>query len=194
MLQQLRTAVIFLGALTLVTGVIYPLVITVIAQTLFPTQARGSLIVKDGKTVGSELIGQSFSRPEYFWSRLSATSPVPYNAAASSGSNFGPLHADITKNARDRIDSLKQASPAITVVPGDLVTSSSSGLDPHISPAAADVQVPRVAAARKISEQVVRGLVEKHTSGRQLGVLGEPRVCVLTLNLALDSLAGGEPR
>ena len=142
---------------------------------------------RNGQPVGSEQIGQPFSKPEYFWGRLSATSPVPYNAASSSGSNFGPLHPDLAKNAKDRIDALRKYDPSIDAVPVDLVTASGSGLDPHISPAAAEVQVRRVAAARKMTEEEVRAVVRRHTEPRQFGLLGEPRVNVLTLNLALDA-------
>jgi len=189
MLQQLRISILLLGSLTLLTGVVYPIVITVIAQTVFPRQANGSLLTVDSQTLGSELIGQSFTQPQYFWGRLSATGPFPDNAAASSGSNYGPLHPDLVKNAQSRIDSLKQHDAELTTIPVDLVTASASGLDPQISPAAADVQVRRVAAARKMSEDDVRMLVQRHTTGRQFGLLGEPGVNVLPLNLALDAAA-----
>lgn len=174
------------AALTVLTGVVYPLFISVIAQVAFPRQANGSLIQIDSRTVGSELIGQSFTRPEYFWGRLSATGPVPYNAAASGGSNYGPLHPDLKKAAEARIAALQAGGAPTKGVPVDLVTASGSGLDPHISPAAAEVQVARVVAARRMSEDTVRKLVREHTEGRQLGILGEPRVNVLRLNLALD--------
>lgn len=186
MMTQLRISLILLSCMTLITGVIYPLVVTVIAQSVFPHQANGSMITVDSKPVGSELIGQPFSRPEYFWGRLSATAPVPYNAAASSGSNYGPMHPDLTKNAEARIASLKQHDAEVTTIPVDLVTTSASGLDSQISPAAAEVQVRRVASARKIAEDEVRVLVRQHTAGRQRGLLGEPGVNVLQLNLALD--------
>ncbi|MBI1249358.1 potassium-transporting ATPase subunit KdpC [bacterium] len=186
MLQQLRPAVMLLIVLTLVTGGIYPAVVTAIAQVAFPHQANGSLIKDDNQSVGSELIGQHFSQPEYFWGRLSATQPVPYNAAASSGSNFGPLHPDLKDAAEARIEDLRTEGSEDRDVPVDLVTSSASGLDPHISPAAAEFQVPRIAKGRRISEETVRQLVHQHTQGRQFGVLGEPRVNVLQLNLALD--------
>jgi K+-transporting ATPase ATPase C chain len=189
MWQQLRSAVVVLAASTLLTGVVYPLAVTLLAQVLLPGPANGSLVVRDDKPVGSELIGQPFSKPEYFWGRLSATAPVPYNAAASSGSNFGPRHPDLAKNAQDRIDALRKYDPAIVAVPVDLVTASGSGLDPHISPAATEVQVRRVAAARKLTEEQVRALVQAHTEPRQLGLLGEPRVNVLALNLALDAMS-----
>jgi K+-transporting ATPase ATPase C chain len=175
--------------MTLLTGVAYPLLVTAVAQAVFPVRANGSVVTDGEREVGSELVGQPFSRPEYFWGRLSATSPSPYNAAASTGSNYGPLHPDLTRNAAARLDSLRQIDPAISHVPVDLVTASASGLDPHISPAAAEVQVKRVAAARKMPEEQVRALVQRHTEPRQFGVLGEPRVNVLMLNLALDAAA-----
>lgn len=186
MFQQLRIATILLLAMTLLTGVAYPLAVTAVAQLVFPHQAGGSLIHDGEHTVGSELIGQPFSAPEYFWGRLSATSPVPYNAAASSGSNFGPLNPALKDAAETRIAALKAAGGNESNIPVDLVTSSGSGLDPEISHAAADFQVPRVAAARKMTHDAVRELVREHTSQRQLGLLGEPRVNVLRLNRALD--------
>jgi K+-transporting ATPase ATPase C chain len=187
MWQQFRTSVILLASLTLVTGVIYPVLVTVVAQALHPFEASGCLLRQKGTIIGSELVGQPFSRPEYFWGRLSATSPFPYNAAASSGSNAGPLNPVLVANAEARIAALRKADPTITTVPVDLVTASASGLDPHISPAAAAVHVKRVAAARTMPEEVIRTLVEEHTEPRQFGVLGEPRVNVLKLNLALDA-------
>jgi K+-transporting ATPase ATPase C chain len=189
MWHHLRTSLVVLGIMTLLTGVVYPLAVTLLARTLFPGPANGSLVVRNGRPVGSEQVGQPFSKPEYFWGRLSATSPVPYNAAASSGSNFGPRHPDLAKNARERIDALRKYDPTVGAVPVDLVTASGSGLDPHISPAAAGVQVRRVAAARNMTEEEVRALVRVHTEPRQFGLLGEPRVNVLTLNLALDARA-----
>jgi K+-transporting ATPase ATPase C chain len=177
--------------MTLLTGVVYPLVVTLLAQTLFPGPANGSIVVRNEQPAGSDLIGQPFSKPEYFWGRLSATSPVPYNAAASSGSNLGPRHPDLAKNAQGRLDDLRKYDPAVGAVPVDLVTASGSGLDPHISPAAADVQVRRVATARNMTEEGVRALVRAHTEARQFGLLGEPRVNVLALNLALDALPSG---
>jgi potassium-transporting ATPase KdpC subunit len=192
MLKQLRPAVVSFLLLTLVTGLAYPLAVTGIAQAIFPHQANGSLIVKDGKPVGSELIGQSFSDPKYFWGRPSATGPMPYNAAASSGSNQGPLNPALTDAVKGRIQALKEADPGNTApVPVDLVTASASGLDPHISPAAAEYQVQRVARLRSLQPEDVRRLVAQHTEGRQFGILGEPRVNVLRLNLALDALNRG---
>ncbi len=188
MRTQLRPALVALMALTLITGFLYPLVITGIAQVLFPRQANGSLILIDGKPVGSSLIGQPFDAPKYFWSRPSATAPFPYNAAASSGSNLGPTNDALIKTVQTRINALKAADPDNPFpLPVDLVTASGSGLDPHISIAAAEYQVRRIARARELDEAVVRRLVAQHTEGRQLGVLGEPRVNVLTLNLALDT-------
>jgi K+-transporting ATPase ATPase C chain len=189
MWKHLRPAIVSLIALTVLTGLVYPVVVTGIAQILFPRQANGSLIVKDGKAVGSELIGQPFDDAKYFWGRPSATSPFPNNAGASSGSNQGPTNPALKKTVQDRIDGLRAADPDNkALIPVDLVTASGSGLDPHISPAAALYQVHRVAQARKLDEQAIRQLVERSTEGRQFGLLGEPRVNVLALNLALDSL------
>jgi potassium-transporting ATPase KdpC subunit len=190
MRAQLKPAISMLALLTFITGVIYPVVVTVIAQVAFPTQANGSLIVKDEHAIGSQLIGQPFDDPKYFWGRLSATAPFPYNAAASSGSNYGPTNPALLEMVQARIDALKAADPAtVRAIPVDLVTASGSGLDPHISPAAAEYQVTRVARTRGLDEAVVRQLVAQHTQGRDLGVLGEPRVNVLELNLALDATA-----
>lgn len=187
MLRQLRPAILLLVMLSVVTGLAYPAVVTVIAQVVFPHQAHGSLIVKGGKPVGSELIGQPFDDPKYFWGRPSATSPFPYNAGASSGSNLGPTNPALARAVQERVDALRAADPGHTApVPVDLVTASASGLDPHISPAGALYQIRRVAKARKLDEATVRQLVERHVERRQLGVLGEPRVNVLVLNLALD--------
>lgn len=190
MYRQLRTSVIMLIALAVLTGAVFPGVVTVIAQVVFPHQANGSLIRVDGRVAGSELIGQPFAKPEYFWGRLSATGPSPYNAAASSGSNYGPRHPALKAAVQARIAALRHYATPDGKVPVDLVTASGSGLDPHISPAAAEFQVPRVAAARRMKEDAVRELVRRHTEGRQLGVLGEPRVNVLRLNLALDQRTG----
>ena len=185
----IRPAIVLFLVLTVITGLIYPLVVTGVAQVLFPQQANGSLIVKNGQAVGSQLIGQPFDDPKYFWGRPSATGPFPYNAAASSGSNLGPSNPALTDAVKARMDTLKAADPANTQpIPVDLVTSSASGLDPHISPAAADYQVARVAHTRGLDESAVRQLVAQYTQGRDLGVLGEPRVNVLELNLALDAL------
>ena len=187
MLAHLRPARISLILLTLITGVAYPLLVTGIAQIVFPHQANGSLIARDGRVVGSTLIGQLFDDPKYFWGRPSATSPHGYNAGASSGSNLGPTNPALITAVQGRVDALRAADPDNKgPVPVDLVTASGSGLDPHISPAAALYQVSRVARERKLSPDAVRALVEQHTEGRQLGFLGEPRVNVLALNLALD--------
>ncbi len=188
MLSQLRPAVVSFLALTVITGLLYPLAVTAVAQVAFPVQANGSLIVVNGKPVGSTLIGQQFDDPKYFWGRLSATSPYPYNAAASSGSNLGPTNKALTDEVQARIDALRQADPGNTApIPADLVTSSGSGLDPNISPAAADYQVNRVAKMRGIDPAKVRALLEQFTEGRQFLIFGEPRVNVLELNLALDA-------
>jgi K+-transporting ATPase ATPase C chain len=190
-MTQLRPALSMFAVLTLVTGLIYPLAVTTISQLVFPTQANGSLIEKDGKVVGSALIGQTFDDPKYFWSRLSATGPVAYNGGASSGSNYGPLNDALADAVRGRVDALRAADPGNDRrIPVDLVTASGSGLDPHISPAAAQYQVARVARVRRLSEPTVRALVDQHTRGRQLGMLGESVVDVLALNLALDRLEG----
>lgn len=185
----IKPALLMLFVLTIITGVAYPLLVTGIAQLVFPSQANGSLIYHDGKPVGSAFIGQPFDDPKYFWSRLSATGPFPYNAAASSGSNLGPTNEALFKAVAARVEALRQADPNNTQpIPVDLVTASGSGLDPHISPAAAYYQVSRVARVRNLEESVVRQLVEKHVEGRQLGFLGELRVNVLKLNLALEAL------
>ncbi len=189
MCKHLRPAIVSLVALTVLTGLIYPVVITGIAQLLFPSQANGSLIYKDGKAVGSALIGQPFDDPKYFWGRPSATTPFPDNAGSSTGSNLGPTNPDLKKAVQDRIQALRAADPGNTTpIPVDLVTASGSGLDPDISPAGALYQVHRVAKARGLDESVVRHLVEQYTQGRQFGFLGEPRVNVLRLNLAVDAL------
>jgi potassium-transporting ATPase KdpC subunit len=187
MLTHIRPAIVSLVLLTVLTGVVYPALVTAIGQLVFSHQANGSLIVKEGKPVGSALIGQPFDDPKYFWGRPSATSPFGYNAGASVGSNLSPTNPDLIKTVQGRVDALKAADPGNSApVPVDLVTASGSGLDPHISPAAALYQVERVAKARKMSAADVRALVDRHTEGRQLGFLGEPRVSVLALNLALD--------
>lgn len=185
----LRPALVLFLVLTLLTGVAYPLVVTGVAQSLFPAQAAGSLILRDGKPVGSALIGQNFSDPKHFWGRPSVTGPMSYNAAASSGSNQGPLNPALTDVVKGRIDALRAADPGNTApVPVDLVTASASGLDPHISPVAARYQVTRVARARSTPVEKVQSLVEQQTETPLLGLLGEPRVNVLRLNLALDAL------
>jgi K+-transporting ATPase ATPase C chain len=187
MLSHIRAAIVSLALFTVVTGAVYPALVTVIAQLVFPHQANGSLIVKDGKVVGSALIGQPFDDPKYFWGRPSATSPFGYNAGASGASNLSPTNADLIKTVQGRVDALRAADGGNAApVPADLVTASGSGLDPHISPAAALYQVERVAKARNMSPADVRALVERHTQGRPLGFLGEPAVNVLALNLALD--------
>jgi len=189
MWTHIKTAVFLLLSLTIVTGLLYPLAVTVLAQVVFPGKANGSLILRDGQPVGSTLIGQPFDDPKYFWGRPSATGPFPYNAAASSGSNLGPTNDAQVKAVQDRIAAIKAADPENSApVPVDLVTASGSGLDPHISPAAAEYQVHRVAKVRGLDESKVRALVMAHTEGRQLGILGEARVNVLPLNLALDAL------
>lgn len=185
-----RPAIVLFAAFTVMTGAAYPALVTGIAQAVFPYRANGSLLERDGKPVGSALIGQQFDAPRYFWSRLSATTPNPYNAAASSGSNLGPTNPALLDEVKGRIDALRQADPGNTApLPVDLVTSSGSGLDPEISPAAAYYQMDRVAKARGLSPDAVRQKIVQYTSGRQFGFLGEPRVNVLRLNLALDAAA-----
>ena len=197
----LRPAIVLFILLSVITGIIYPLAITGVAQVVFPSQANGSMIptAGGGQARGSQLLGQAFDDPKYFWGRLSATGPVAYTAfnadtlTGSSGSNYGPLHPDLVKNAQARIDALRSADAALGLVNGqhvpiDLVTASGSGLDPHTSPAAAEYQIQRVARARGVDDQNVRDLVAKHTSGRQFGILGEPVVNVLLLNQALDAM------
>jgi potassium-transporting ATPase KdpC subunit len=192
-LSSLRPAAVLLALFTLLTGIAYPLAVTASAQLLFPRQANGSLVESRGKVVGSSLIGQAFDNARYFWGRPSATAPVPYNAAASTGSNLGPTNPALATAVRERVAALRAAHPdqAQKPIPVDLVTASGSGLDPHISPAAALFQVHRVAQARGLADDRVRSLVLGHVEGRALGLLGEPRVNVLGLNLALDALAGG---
>lgn len=189
MTTQLRPALVSLLLFTLITGFLYPLLVTGIAQVVFPFQANGSVIVVQGHPVGSALIGQSFDDPKYFWGRPSATAPFPYNAAASAGSNLGPTNPALQAAVAARVEALRAADPDNTLpIPVDLVTASGSGLDPHISVAAARYQVARIARARGLSETAVLALVAANTEERQLGVLGEPRVNVLKLNLALDGV------
>lgn len=185
----IRPALSLFALLTVVTGIAYTLVVTGIAKLTFPEAANGSLIVKDGKAVGSRLIGQNFTDPRYFWGRPSATSPQSYNASASSGSNQGPLNPALVDAVKGRIEALKAADPGNTKpIPADLVNASASGLDPHISPTAAEYQIERVAKARQLDPVVVKTMVDKNTEGRQWGIFGEPRVNVLELNMALDSI------
>ncbi|MDB5866800.1 MAG: potassium-transporting ATPase, subunit [Betaproteobacteria bacterium] len=188
MFNELRPALTMMVIMTALTGAVYPLLVTGVAQTVMQQQANGSLIERDGKPIASELIGQPFSDPKHFWGRPSATSPYPYNASASAGSNQGPLNPALTEAVEGRIKALREADPGNrAAVPVDLVTASASGLDPHISPAAAEYQVARVARLRGLDAAKVRALVAEATEGRQLGFLGEPRVHVLKLNLALDA-------
>ncbi len=190
MRRQLRISLVFLGIFTVLTGIIYPLIVTGIAQTIFRYQANGSIVAPNGNNSGSELIGQPFSDPRYFWGRLSATSPFPYNAASSGGSNYGPANPDLRKAIESRLQALKETDPENTdPVPIDLVTASGSGLDPHISIAAAYYQIARVARNRSRTSEQIKALVNACTEGRQFAILGEPRVNVLRLNSLLD-----EPR
>ncbi|MBF0283657.1 MAG: potassium-transporting ATPase subunit KdpC [Magnetococcales bacterium] len=187
MIKELKPALLMLLVMTVLTGGAYPALVTGLAQLLFPDQVGGSLLKVQGKTVGSALVGQPFSDPRYFWGRPSATSPMPYHAAASSGSNQGPLNPALEEAVKQRIALFKGSDPQQTApIPVELVTASASGLDPHISPAAAAWQLPRVARARGLSERAVANLVARHTEERTFGVLGEPRVNVLALNLALE--------
>ncbi|MCA8317841.1 potassium-transporting ATPase subunit KdpC [Burkholderia multivorans] len=188
MKSLIRPLVVIFVVLTAVTGLAYPAVLTAFGQAVFPWQANGSLIERNGQVVGSALIGQSFDAPKYFWGRLSATSPMPYNATGSGGSNLGPLNPSLAEQVKARIAALRDAGTDLSKpVPVDLVTASASGLDPEITPAAAAYQIERVANARRISRETVAQLVAANTTGRQFGVLGEPRVNVLKLNLALDA-------
>ncbi|MBS1228088.1 MAG: transporting ATPase, KdpC subunit [Proteobacteria bacterium] len=190
LLPMLRPALSLFVLLALVTGIVYPLAVTAIAKLAFADTAAGSLIVKDGKAVGSRLIGQNFADPKYFWGRPSATSPQPYNASASGGSNQGPLNPALLDAVKARIEALKTADPENTrPIPSDLVTASASGLDPHISPDAAHYQIERIARARQIAPSKVKAMVERNTEERQWGIFGEARVNVLELNLALDSVS-----
>ena len=187
--HQLRPAAVLLLVMIVLTGIAYPLAITGIAGVLFSDQAEGNLIEQDNHIVGSRLIGQQFDDPAYFWGRPSATEPNPYNAAASSGSNLGPTSPELLHQVQGRIDALHAADPQNSApIPVDLVTASGSGLDPHISPAAAEYQIPRVARMRDVDEETIRTLVEAHTEGRQFGFMGESRVNVLLLNLTLDEV------
>jgi K+-transporting ATPase ATPase C chain len=189
MLAHVRAALVALALFTVITGVLYPVLVTAIVQVAFPHRANGSLVIRDGKAVGSELIGQPFDAPKYFWSRPSATTSFPYNASASAGSNLGPTNPALTDAIRARVAALRAADPGNTApVPVDLVTASASGLDPHISPGAALYQAPRVARARQMDPGAVQRLVATHIEDRQLGLLGELRVNVLALNLALDNM------
>jgi len=191
-LRYLRPSLAFLALFTLLTGIIYPLVVTAVAQTFFPHRANGSLIEREGVIVGSELVGQPFDDPAYFWGRPSLTEPYPYNGSASAGSNIAPSSPLLTERIAVRIAALETADPANTQpIPVDLVTASGSGLDPHISLAAAEYQIERVARVRGVETAVLHQLVVEHTEGRTIGLLGEPRVNVLRLNLALDVLAAG---
>ena len=193
--KQLVTSILAVLIFTVITGLLYPLLVTAVAQVAFPGKANGSMLKRGGKTVGSELIGQPFSDPKYFWGRPSATSPFPYNAASSGGSNYGPLNPALLDEVQGRITELKKADSLNALpIPVDLVTSSSSGLDPDISIAAAAYQVRRVARVRGLSEDRVREIVERCTAGRSLGFIGEPHVNVLDVNLALDDIhsTGGE--
>ena len=189
MSRILRPCIVLFVLLSAVTGLLYPLVVTGAAQALFPVQANGSLVVRDGKPIGSTLIGQNFSDPKHFWGRPSATAPMAYNAQASAGSNLGPLNPALTDAVKARIEALRKADPGNAApVPVDLVTASASGLDPHISPAAALFQVGRVARAQKLPLDEVRALVEAHIERPLLGLIGEPRVNVLSLNLSLEAV------
>ncbi|HEY8157488.1 MAG TPA: potassium-transporting ATPase subunit KdpC [Methylobacter sp.] len=187
MTNHLKPAILMLLFFTVLTGIVYPLAVTFSAQIIFPSQANGSLLGSNEQPLGSGLIGQAFSRSEYFWGRPSATSPVPYNGGASGGSNHGPSNPALIEAVQVRIKALRDADPGHSeAIPADLVTASASGLDPHISPAAAAYQISRVAITRNLPPDSVRGLVERYTEPRQWGILGEPRVNVLKLNLALD--------
>jgi potassium-transporting ATPase KdpC subunit len=189
MKEQIRPTLVLLAAFTLLTGLAYPLVVTAVAQVAFPQQANGSLVMRDGRPVGSNLIGQEFTDPRYFWGRPSATSPTPYNAEAGAGSNYGPLNPKLKEAVAQRLAALRKSDPKnAQPVPVDLVTASGSGLDPHISPAAAEYQVGRVARLRRVPEETLRRAIAECTESRQLGFLGEPRVNVLKLNLALDAM------
>jgi K+-transporting ATPase ATPase C chain len=189
MFNMLRSSIVCLLLMVIITGIIYPLFVTFVGNCIFPRQAQGSLIVKDGKILGSELLGQPFQEPKYFWSRPSATGPVPYNAASSGGSNLGPTNPALIESVQKRIAALKAADPQNQLpIPADLITASASGLDPDISLEAADYQIPRIAKVRHINESELRTIVARYAKDRQLGILGEPRINVLELNLAMDTL------
>lgn len=189
-LKQLKTAFLLLIFFTIITGIIYPALVTAVAQLLFPWQANGSLITQNKTIIGSQLIGQSFTDSKYFWGRPSATSPYPYNASSSAGSNLGPSNPTLIAEIKQRIEVLHKADPENKqLIPVDLVTTSGSGLDPDISPLAAYYQIHRVAKARGLSDEVIKKLIDNHIIGRVLGILGEPRVNVLQLNLALDQIS-----
>jgi potassium-transporting ATPase KdpC subunit len=195
MLKQIKPALMVFLLLSLVTGIVYPLLVTGVAQMVFPEKANGSLILKEGGYAGSELIGQPFDDPKYFWGRLSATPDFPYNSASSSGSNLGPSNPALVEEVKARVEALRKADPENqSSIPIDLVTSSGSGLDPHISPAAALYQASRVARLRGLSADPVRRLIDQYTEPRQWGFLGERRVNFLKLNLALDRLGTGEKK
>jgi K+-transporting ATPase ATPase C chain len=188
--SMIRPALSLFVALTFATGIVYPLAVTGVAKAVFPAQAAGSLIVQDGKTVGSTLIGQSFSDPKYFWGRPSATSPMADNAAGSAGSNLGPLNPALTDAIKGRVDALRAADPGNTApVPVDLVTTSASGIDPEISVAAAQYQAARIARVRHVAPEVIQGVIARHTQGRIFGLLGEARVNVLQMNLELQHVS-----
>lgn len=190
-MSELRPALVVFALLTLLTGIVYPLIVTGVGQAAFNDQVNGSLVRHDGRVAGSRLVGQSFTSPRYFWSRPSATSPHAYNGTASSGSNLGPINPALEAAVKERVAALRAADPNNTApIPVDLVTASASGLDPHISPAAAEYQVARVARERQVSEDSVRKLVREATQERTFGILGEPRVNVLELNLLLDDKLG----
>ncbi|MDD5439003.1 MAG: potassium-transporting ATPase subunit KdpC [Candidatus Omnitrophica bacterium] len=186
--QHIKPAVLSFAVFTVITGVLYPILVTGIAATFFPAQRKGSLIYRNGKAVGSLLIGQPFSNPKYLWGRVSSTDPFPYNAASSSGSNYGPMNQDLKRAVEARVDVLRKADPDNrAAIPVDLVTSSASGLDPHISLAAAYYQVPRIGRTRNISEEAVRNIIRNNIQSRFLGVIGEDTVNVLNVNVDLDS-------
>jgi K+-transporting ATPase ATPase C chain len=190
MKAHLRAGLTVFALLTLLTGVVYPALVTLFAQGVLPHRANGSVVERDGKGVGSELIGQAFDDPRYFWGRPSATDPLSYNAAASGGSNRGPTNPDLLKDVAERVQAIRTAHPDQNgPVPADLVTASASGLDPHITPAAADYQALRVAKARGLKDSLLRQLIQEHIENRTFGLLGEPRVNVLKLNLALDAVS-----